>query len=214
MIAENISFGEHSQSEFGLLPYEIEIESPEPKTYLVSIPARNGDLDFTEFLTDGEVTYENREIKISMYCFADDNRYQEMERKCKNALHGRKLKIKFDSDPDYYYLGRIMVEWNSEPNIDVAEITCDCEPFKYKNERTVSEFDVAGTQSIILKNGRLPVCPVVTTDSEITVKFGTETIVFSAGERQSPYLVLGYGDNSLQLSGNGHIKFEYQEGDL
>lgn len=215
MIAEKVAFGSYSQDDFGLLPYEIEIKSPEPKTYLVSIPARSGDLDFTEYLADGEIAYENREITINMYCFADSSKYQEMEQKCKNALHGRKMKIVFDSDPDYYYYGRITVDWNSDSNIDVVSLTCDCEPYKYKLNKTVVEDSISGTKKIILNNGRMPVVPIVTTDSpQTTIKFKDKSITFYAGERTSPDLVLGYGENELEISTVGAIKFEYQEGDL
>lgn len=214
MIAEKITFGTHKQEEFGLLPKQVIISPPEAKTYLVTVPGRNGSLDFTEALTDGQVVYNDRLLTITMYCFAEEERLPEMETACRNALHGQKLNIVMDCDPGYYYRGRLSVDWVSEDNIDIANITATCDPYKYKLSPTVKEFDVSGSLSVTLPNERMPAVPTVTTDAEITLQFGGSTIVFPAGSRRAPALLLLEGDNRLVLTGTGHIKFEYQEGAL
>lgn len=214
MIAEKITFGTHKQEEFGLLPKRVIISPPEAKTYLVTVPGRNGSLDFTEALTDGQVVYNDRLLTITMYCFADEERLPEMETACRNALHGQKLNIVMDCDPGYYYRGRLSVDWVSQDNIDIATITATCDPYKYKLSPTVKEFDVSGSLSVTLPNERMPAVPTVTTDAEITLQFGGSTIVFPAGSRRAPALLLLEGNNRLVLTGTGHIKFEYQEGAL
>lgn len=214
MIAEKITFGEHEQDEFDLLPKQVIISPPEVKTYLVPVPGRNGSLDFTEALTGGQTVYNDRLLTITMYCFAEEEKLPEMEIACRNALHGRKLNIVLDCDPGYYYRGRVSVDWVSEDNIDIATITATCDPYKYKLNPTVKEFDVSGSLSITLSNERMPAVPMVTTNAEITVKFGGSTIVFPAGTRRSPALLLLEGENQLMITGSGHIKFEYQEGAL
>ena len=214
MIAERITFGTHQQEEFGLLPKQVIISPPEAKTYLVPVPGRNGSLDFTEALTDGQVVYNDRLLTITMYCFAEEERLPEMETACRNALHGQKLNIVMDCDPGYYYRGRLSVDWVSEDNIDIATITATCDPYKYKLSPTVKEFDVNGSLSVTLPNERMPAVPTVTTDAEITLQFGGSTIVFPTGSRRAPALLLLEGNNRLVLTGTGHIKFEYQEGAL
>lgn len=214
MIAEKITFGEHEQEEFGLLPKQVIINPPEVKTYLVPVPGRSGSLDFTEALTDGQPAYSDRLLTITMYCFAEEERLPEMESACRNALHGRKLNVMLDCDPGYYYRGRLSVDWVSEDNIDIATITATCDPYKYKLSPTVKEFDVSGSLSVTLPNDRMPTVPMVTTDAEITIQFGESTIVFPAGTRKAPALLLLEGENQLTLTGSGHIKFEYQEGAL
>lgn len=214
MIAEKITFGEHEQEEFALLPKQVIVSSPEVKTYLVSVPGRNGSLDFTEVLTDGQVVYNDRLLTITMYCFAEEEQLPEMEAACRNALHGRKLNIVLDCDPGHYYRGRVSVDWMSQDNIDVATITAICDPYKYKLNATVKEFDVNGELAVTLSNERMPTVPMVTTDAEITVHFGESIIVFPAGSRRASALLLLEGENQLTLTGSGHIKFEYQEGAL
>lgn len=214
MIAEKITFGTHKQEEFGLLPKQVIISPPEAKTYLVTVPGRNGSLDFTEALTDGQVVYNDRLLTITMYCFADEERLPEMETACRNALHGQKLNIVMDCDPGYYYRGRLSVDWVSEDNIDIATITATCDPYKYKLSPTVREYDVKGTLSIGPLNDRMPTIPTVTTNAEITVQYKGKTIVFSPGTQKSPDLLFVEGYNHMELTGTGHIKFEYQEGEL
>lgn len=214
MIAEKITFGEHEQEEFGLLPKLVTISPPKVKTYLVSVPGRSGSLDFTEAFTDGQPAYYDRQLTITMYCFAEDERLPEMEAACRNALHGRKLNIVLDCDPEYYYRGRLSVGWVSEDTIDTATITATCDPYKYKLSPTVKEFDVSGSLSVTLQNDRMPTVPTVTTNTEITVQFGGNSIVFPSGTRRAPALLLTEGENRLTLTGSGHIKFEYQEGAL
>ncbi len=214
MIAEKITFGEHEQEEFGLLPKQVIISPPEVKTYLVSVPGRSGSLDFTEALTDGQVVYNDRLLTITMYCFADEEQLPKMESACKNALHGKKMNIVMDCDPGYYYRGRLSVDWMSEDTIDIATITATCDPYKYKLTPTVKEFDVSGSLSVTLPNDRMPVVPTVTTDAEMTIVYGENTLVLPAGTRRAPVLLLTEGQNTLSLTGNGHIKFEYQEGAL
>ena len=214
MIAERITFGTHRQEEFGLLPKQVIISPPEAKTYLVPVPGRNGSLDFTEALTDGQVVYNDRLLTITMYCFAVEERLPEMETACRNALHGQKLNIVMDCDPGYYYRGRLSVDWVSEDNIDIATITATCDPYKYKLSPTVREYDVKGALSIGPLNGRMPTVPTVTTNAEITVKFNGSTIVFPPGTRKDPSLLFVEGYNHMELTGTGHIKFEYQEGEL
>ena len=217
MTVTEITFGEYNQSEFNLFPAGVTISPPEAQTYTVSVPGRDGDLDFTESL-DGMVHYKNRIITMEMQCFAEDEEYAALEHKCRNFLHGKKMKIQLDSDPGYYYLGRLSVDWRSEPNIDAATIIADCSPYKLKNEKTEVEADIAGSGTVTLRNEQKPVIPAVTTDADMQLVFtldGTEhTVTVGAGSRMVPELLLQSGSYPITVNGTGHVKFEYQEGAL
>lgn len=217
MTVTEITFGEYEQSEFSLFPAGVTISPPEAQTYQVSVPGRDGDLDFTEAL-DGMIHYKNRTVTMEMQCFAEDEEYAALEHKCRNFLHGKKMKIQLDSDPGYYYLGRLSVDWRSEPNIDAATITADCTPYKLKNEKTVVEAEVTETAELTLTNEQKPVIPVVTTDADMQLVFhigGTEhTVTVGAGSQMVPELLLQSGSYPVTVNGTGHVKFEYQEGAL
>lgn len=217
MTVTEITFGEYNQSEFGILPAGVTISPPAVKTYTVSVPGRDQVLDYTESL-DGLVHYENRTITMEMQCFAEDEEYASLEHKCRNLLHGKKMSIQFDSDPGYYYLGRLSVDWRSEPNIDTASITADCDPYKYKTEKTVVESDVAGSTQVTLTNEGMPAVPKITADAQMQLVFtldGTEhTVTVGAGTQLAPDLLLQAGTYEITVNGTGHVKFEYQEGAL
>lgn len=217
MTVKEITFGQYSQDEFGLLPESVEIEPAQVKTHLISVPGRDAPLDFTESL-DGCIHYENRTIIMNMQCFSDDEEYMQMEKKCRNLLHGCKEKIYFDVDPGYYYYGRISVDWKSEANIDRAIITADCDPYKYKTNVTVVEQDIAESGTVTLTNEKKPVIPIITTDAQMQLSFtidGTEhTASVNSGTHQIPELFLKSGTYPITVTGTGHIKFEYQEGAL
>ena len=201
-----IQIGEmHSEYDFEMYMTDFSVSPPEPRTSYVDVPFRDGLLDFSTALTGGIVRYQNRTVTASFVTKdAAEDGWRERYHSFINAFHGRKEKLIFDYDPDYYYLGRVTCDASKDDQlIGAASITADCDPYKYKVNPTVREFDVSGSEGleIILQNDRMPIAPTVTTDAEITVEFGESTIVFASGTRKAPDLLL-------------HIKFEYQEGAL
>jgi hypothetical protein len=80
-----------------------------------------------------------------------------------NALHGKKMSIILDDDPDWYYIGRISVsEWKADRNIGKLTIDCDCEPYKYKAQETVVTATLDGTTNNIYDFSKVTlVSPVI-----------------------------------------------------
>ena len=206
----------HSADDFGMFMTDFSVSPPEPQTAYVDVPFRDGPLDFSTALTGGVVKYKNRTVTAE---FKTQDRtpdsWKDRYHGFVNYVQGQKLPMTFDYDPEYYYLGRISCDASKDDQIiGTATITATCDPYKYKLSPTVKEFDVSGSLSVTLQNDRMPTVPTVTTDAEITVKFGGSTIVFPSGTRKAPALLLLEGENQLTLTGSGHIKFEYQEGAL
>lgn len=206
----------HSADDFGMLMTDFSVSPPEPQTFYVDVPFRDGSLDFSTAMTGGVVKYKNRTVTAA---FKTQDRtsdsWKSRYHTFINYVQGQKLKIIFDYDPEYYYLGRITCDASKDDQvIGTATITATCDPYKYKLSPTVREYDVKGTLSIGPLNGRMPTVPTVTTDAEITVKFNGSTIVFPPGTRKDPSLLFVEGYNHMELTGTGHIKFEYQEGEL
>lgn len=217
MIAEFVTFGDYTQEEFSLLPQSVYIPAPEPQTYTVEVPGRDGAIDLSDDMTGGILRFKNRVITMDMLCFADDEDRDSMENLCVRALHGKRMKIGFDTDPDHYFLGRLSVSWQSQDNIDNVSITADCDPYRYKNNITVCEYDVNGTLTITLQNEMRPTTPTITTDAEMQLVWGTSgenKLTLNAGTHRYTGLLLLEGDNEFTVNGTGHIKFEYQEGAL
>ena len=134
---KGITFGNyHSYRDFGLILSSKVIGSPTPKTELIDIPGGDGVLDLTEFF--GEVKYNNRTLTFEFSAMVPQSQFMTLFSKAQNALHGQKMNISLDEDPEWYYIGRLSVpEWKAQKGIGKLTIVCDCEPFKYKRQKTV-----------------------------------------------------------------------------
>lgn len=85
------------------------INAPEPYTNYVDIPGRvAGPIDLSEVLTNS-VSYQNSEGEWGFisndYTENRMNKFLEL----KQFLHGKRMKIELEEDPDHYYLGRTFV---------------------------------------------------------------------------------------------------------
>ena len=129
---KGITFGEyHSYRDLHLILTEKTIGTPSPKTELIDIPGSDGVLDFTEFF-DG-VKYKNRELSFEFSTLVPQSEFMTLFSMVQNALHGKKMMISLDADPEWYYIGRISVsEWKADRRIGLLTIDCDCEPYKYR----------------------------------------------------------------------------------
>lgn len=212
---KGVKFGNyHSYDEWGLVLIEKEIQSPEPKVYQVEIEGGDGVLDLTEF--PGEVKYKNRSLSFVLAKpNAVPDEFLSLFSVVQNAIHGQRMQIVFDDDPEHYYFGRVTInKWKSVKRLGEIVIEVDAEPYKMKLTETVVSNAVSGTQAISLTNGRKRVVPTITTDVEMTIAFGNYTGTFSAGTFIIPELELIEGSNTVTVTGTGNISFRYREGGL
>lgn len=213
-----VSFDGTPISNWGMKMHAWDISSPEPKVTYVSVPGRDGDLDFTESL-DGIVRYNSRTISLTLSLDGNYSEWFQIIKSFSSFLHGRKRKLVFSDDPDYSYIGRFTVVAVKENRVtgDVT-VSGTCSPYKLKNEKTVVEAEVTETAELTLTNEQKPVIPVVTTDADMQLVFhigGTEhTVTVGAGSQMVPELLLQSGSYPITVNGTGHVKFEYQEGAL
>lgn len=129
---KGITFGDyHSFRDFRLiLSPNNAIGTPTPKYELIDIPGGDGMLDFTEAF--GGVKYGNRPLSFEFSTMVPQSEFMSLFATVQNALHGQKMKIVLDDDPEWYYIGRITVsDWKADRLIGSLTIDCDCEPFKY-----------------------------------------------------------------------------------
>lgn len=138
MHTKGITFGNyHSYRDFGLILSSKVIGAPSPKTEQIDIPGGDGVLDLTEFF--GEVKYNNRTLTFEFSTIVPQSEFMPLFSRVQNALHGQKMKITLDDEPEWFYIGRLSVsEWKAEKRIGKLTVECDCEPFKYR----ISSFTV------------------------------------------------------------------------
>ena len=202
-VSLNTNISKHSYLDFGVILTEQNIGSPSPKTYTVNIEGMDGALDLSECF--GEMKYENRTIKFTFESIDKITDWQAKMIKISSFLHGQKMKITTWSDPNFYYIGRCHIdEYNSNSKLGKIVISCDCEPFKYKQNITTFNL-IEGPNTV--QNSRMTVYADLINEVEITIN----NTIYSAGTHLRT-IKLTSGTNNLNSSGSATLIF--QEGEI
>ena len=211
---KGVSFlGYHSYKDLHILMTSKEIGSPEVKRQTIDIEGADGELDFTDFF--GEPKYMNAQHRFDFESIQPRNEQLSQFADIKNKIHGKKGRIILDDDPSFFYVGRCFVSsYKGEHGIGRISVDCECEPYKYKMEKTVVTQAVSGTQTITLTNARKRAVPTITTTADMTISFGKGIWTNRAGTYTIPELELVEGENLVTVTGTGTITFTWQEGDL
>lgn len=214
---KGITFGQyHSFRDFKLLLASKEIGAPEVKVNKLDIEGADGSLDLTDFF--GEPKYEDVQHKFVFSTIVPSGQFLSVFDTVKNAIHGKKMRVILDDDPLFYYVGRLSVSsFTNEKNVGKVTVEADCEPYKYKLEKTVVSRAVNGEDTIVLTNARKRAVPEVTieTESSIHIVFQSVNIWdLGSGSFTLPELELTEGENEVTVSGVGQISFTWQEASL
>ena len=223
----------HTEKDWGLIWTDVEISPPDPQTKYLEIPGRNGSLDLTEALGGG-VRYSNRSVK-NTFILPDRNiaLWHDTYSEIMNYCHGKYRKVTLDSDPAFYYLGRLSVTSVKEDAAhSTVVISCNAEPYKYEINTSMEDWlwdpfnfetgiirnykniSISGSKTVTIQGRAMPVPLVVTASAAMTVKYKGKTYNLAAGENRPAGLILGEGENALVFSGNGTVSINYRGGSL
>lgn len=228
-----VKIGEkHSIDDWGLVLTSRVISPPTPQTKYVEVPLKDGSLDLTEILSE-DIKYNNRTITLTFTVVDAINTWASKISEIQNYIQGKNLKIIFDDDVAFYYIGRVAVnQWTSNKKLGTLVIECIVEPFKYDIASSVVdwEWDIFDfEQGIINETGELIVdgsititlvCrkkrmfPVFTASATMTVQFEGETYNLNAGSQKIYDIFFVEGENELTFTGNGTISIDYIGGSL
>lgn len=193
-----------------------EIASPAVKVKKIDVEGADSALDYTDYF--GEPKYEDLKHKFDFETIVPQSQFLAVFSKVKNALHGKKMRIVLDDDPLFYYMGRLHVSnLTVEKAVGKLSIEAECEPYKYKMDKTVVTNAVSGTTNITLTNLRKRVVPQVVISSSGTMKITfqqSNVWDLSSGTYTLPELELAEGDNIVTVTGTGTVTFTYQEAGL
>ena len=204
----------HSYDDLSLILKSKEIQSPKPKTDTLDIPGADGEEDLTEYF--GSVKYKNRKLTFNFSTIVPMKDFLELFSTVQNAVHGKKMRIILDDDPEFYYVGRLTCDkWKANKRIGTIKIEGNCEPYKYKLYKTVIN-EVIGEVpvEIVCKNLKRNVVPTFTVNAAMQITFKGANYAVSPGTFQIPEVEFVAGVNLLTVSGAGNIKIEYQEASL
>lgn len=208
----SVIFGNISSESLNIIGASKVIGSPAAKVSTVEVPGSDLTLDFTEAF--GGVHYKNRAITLTFLSLEPWDDQMAQDSTVKNALHGRKMQIIFDDDPEFYYVGRIDVgDWTFYKGAGKVEININAEPYKYKRVETIRTSE--GDETITLRNSRMPVVPKITTSAEVTLAWTGHSVTIAAGTNiVIPQLVLEQGATAITITGAADVSFRYREGSL
>ena len=214
---KGILFGQfHSYRDLKLILNKKEMGAPAVKSNRIDIAGAGGVLDLTDFF--GEPKYENVTHKFDFSTIAPQTEFLSLFSTIKNAIHGKKVRIVLDDDPTFFYMGRCFVSpFTNEKGVGIVSVECDCEPYKYKLNKTVVTTAIDGTKTITLTNGRKRAVPEVTVATQTSLNLVYQTVNvwdLGAGSYTLPELELTEGENEVTVTGTGTITFTWQEGDL
>lgn len=203
----------HSYDDLRIILTKTEISAPKVKTSYVEIQGADGSLDFTEAF--GRINYENRKINLSFVHigFLDDfpRKFSEIQ----NLLHGKKMRIIFDNDQEYYYFGRCSVDkWSIDKAMGTFNVSIECEPYKYREHETVVQFNINNSRKILLSNDGMVTYPTFFSDSGMEVECNDIKCKIEAGKETLTEILLYAGINELTVKGTGKLTIRYQEGSL
>lgn len=231
-----VTFGtKHSYNDWKLITKSRPvIGSPSPKTNYIDVPEADGKLDFTEALT-GEVKYDNREITFEFTVIEARDRWTGLYSDIMNFLHGKKMKLFFDEDPNHYYVGRFEIdEWKSDKRTSTLVITGDVDPYKYElfsstedwiwdtfnfeNDvvREYSDLVVDEMLEFTVIGSRKSVVPVFTVNSDegMSVTYQGSTYNLQNGVNRVVNIVIKQGESQLIFMGSGTVSIEFRGGSL
>lgn len=211
--------GVHSSRDLNLIQQKVEIQPAEPKLNLVDIPGADGSKDLSD-RPAGRVVYNDRTLTWTFALYPGEN-WHNKHRQVSNALNGRRCKITLDDDPDYYYLGRLVVkDYTTDKLLRQITVEAVCSPWLLKQDMTVVTLEVDDTDAeyeLVLNNEKKPA--ILTIDSSIYtyIELNGDGIYIDPGKFTSLDLELQEGENILrayQHNMTGTITITYQEGSL
>lgn len=231
---EGVAIGnKHTWNDWHLIWTGTTISSPKAKTKTINIPGGSGVLDLSEILT-GHICFENRSVKLSFTLHDKDKRtWQSVYSDLLNYCHGKKMKVVLDSDPTHYWIGRISLTSDKKAKYhSTINIELDADPYKYEILSSLEdwlwdpfnfEYDVIREYGHIVIDGKrivtvigsvLPYIPVITADSDITLKCNGKTFQLHKGTQKLYGLMLYDEEYEFTFTGDGSVSIDMRGGSL
>lgn len=218
MSTRKIVFGTYDTAADGLLTLTgWALSAPEYQSNMVEVPGRDGSLDLSTALTDGEPRYKSRTLTATFET-SEGTREARKERldTMVNWLDGWRMDIYLPDDTTHYITGRVhvAVEYNDLAH-GAATVTAVCDPWRYSETETVVTL-TAGSEAqtaSLVNSGRRSQAPTLTvdSDSQVTLVYGSYSWALGSGVYILPDLILRQGSNSLTYSGEGTVEIRYRE---
>lgn len=224
----------HTLKDWNLGWTAVNLGFPEAKTYEQDIPGMDGTLDFTEAMTLGDVKYKNRSLTLEFEVEDKDfYNWSILISGIANYLAGQRMKIIFDNDPYFYYIGRLSVDVEkTEKSESKLVLSGDVDPYKYELYssledwvwdtfnfetgivREYKDLVVDGRYELLIPGLRKRIVPVIECSGEMKVSNGKKEFALQPGKNKIFDIWLDEGENILVFTGTGIVSVEYRGGSL
>lgn len=215
------------------------IGEPEMETYYVDVPGADGFLDFSEVNT-GRRIFKSRPISVKLGGKKDKNDWDIFISDVRNLIQGKEIKLIFDNDPGYYWIGRASIEGfdrTREIGTFILAIA-KADPYKYNvadstedwlwdsfdfetgviDEGTEITVTTSSAQSYTIVPDIMPFVPIIQVSQigaagiKLTAKGETYTLV--RGKNRFADIVVNNEDVTLTFRGQGKLTIRYRRGSL
>ena len=216
MQKRKLIIGDYDTALEGWTLSKLEFPEPDPKTNLVDVPGRDGPLDMSTTLTDGEPRFGSRPLNATLECSEGtrDERTQKVS-DIINRLHGRRLDFVLPDAPERYATGRFTLrKLYNDPAHAAVSISAVCDPWCYNQTETRLRLTASTVEQLaaLSNSGRRIVTPEVTvTGGPVRLTCNGKSWELNAGTYQMPTLLLRPGNTALTYSGKGTISISYRE---
>ena len=198
--------------------YGYDIESitiktaPAPKTKYIDIAGMDGSLDYTE--QDGYTRYKTGTMQVKLSKQATMSEHYQCTTLIKQLCHGKKVRVVFPYDSDFYRCGRISLKESGDNFWSSIELTITYDPYRYKREKTYRRINVFGKAELLCDNLQKEVIPDIWCSAGMVAAFSGKTYTLVAGENSISEIIFSAGKNLLEFIGTGTVAVSYQEASL
>lgn len=190
------------------------LSPPEPRTYMVEVPGRDGLIDLTESLT-GDIPYSNRQMSFT-FVIVDLDEFEAIKTQVSNFLHGKAFDFQMTMDPEYTYHGRFTVSsyahvasWN-HGICGFFDIAIDADPYKTKSHM-VYNLNAVGGAAFELPSGRKKNHPIIETTAPTRIKHKNVIYRLGAGRYQLNDILFEEGLNEIYINSYELSNFTWDE---
>ena len=229
-----VTFNGKHNKDFNIAMERKSIQSPSKKKIKDSVPFMSGSYDFSTIGSNGEITYNEREITVTFGLPANNKEQLQVlySKILEWLVDVGKQKLIFDDIKDYYYMAEVEDVTSFEQTMEFGklEVKFVANPFKYSiyyigndiwdtfnfEEDRVQDvsFDIVSNATISLYNPGRTVRPIINCSSPMTLIQNGKSHNLLIGDNKLYGLYLISQANTLIINGTGRITFTFRKESL
>ena len=221
------------ESLYGMYCAGYSVSTPDVQKYEIEIPGRSGVLDFSEALG---LFYNNRNIAFTEVCHIPHTLWANKYSQIANKWHGKRVKVIFDDQAEWYYIGRCTCTPLFKDNdTHGVKFEINAEPFKYPADRdgnnwlwdpfnfevgVIREYEhivISGQLTVNVLGYERPEAPQIVSSAPMTLLVDdTDTYNILAGTNIFPDLLISSETiedvHTFKFTGNGFVTINLKGG--